>query len=55
MRSARESASARATEHCGCVPVAEYDGLEQTGQMFRAEVSRATTGFFSLTVFSPFI
>src|SRR5262245_56903767 len=37
LRAAREIASARATAHCGCVPIAEYDGLPHTGQLARLD------------------
>ena len=53
LRAAREIASARATEHCGCVPFNEYDALPHTGHSPGAATARSTTGFFSLMVFSP--
>jgi len=54
LRTAREMASARATEHCGCVPVEEYDGLPHTGQLLRAGGAALMIGFFSLMMHSPF-
>jgi hypothetical protein len=50
LRAAREIASARATAHCGCMPVREYDALPHTGHRFRAGATRRITGFFSLMV-----
>jgi hypothetical protein len=48
LRSSRVRASALATAHCGCVPVAEYEGFPHTGQFPRARDDRKTNGFFSL-------
>jgi hypothetical protein len=50
-RAAREMASARATAHCGWVPVREYDALPQTGQRALFGSAYMGTGFLSLMVF----
>jgi hypothetical protein len=45
---ARLSASARASEHCGCIPPREYDGLWHTGQTAFVPRGIIGTGFRSL-------